>query len=94
MARVFPAFDYTLETIPSSTANANRNTDFLFRLPEPVTDHDLRGCSSLTSRDDGDIFLIRACGLRTCTSPTSGVGLSGLVPRPENAVLDLSLIHI
>ena len=37
--------------------------------------------------DDGGIFLIRACGLRIRSSPTPGVGLGGLVPRPENAVL-------
>ena len=56
------------------------------RLPEPAK-HDRSGSSSLTPVDDGGIFLIRACGLRTRSSPTSGVGLGGLVPRPENAVL-------
>ena len=36
---------------------------------------------------DGGTFLIRACGLRIRSSPIPGVGLSGLVPRPESAVL-------
>ena len=37
--------------------------------------------------EDGGIFLIRACGLRTRASPIPGVGLSGLVPHPESAFL-------
>ena len=45
--------------------------------------------SSLTSAEDGGIFLIRSCGLHTRSSPTPGVGLSGLEPRPESAVLSV-----
>ena len=76
------AFDCILECRKGS---ANGNDDFLSRLPEPATDHDSIGSSNLTPVDD-DIFLIPACGLRTRSSPTPGVGLGGLVPRPENAV--------
>ena len=75
-------FDYTLEYRKGS---ANGNTDFLSRLPEPATEHDCTGSSSPV--EDGAIFLIRACGLRTRASPISGVGFSGLVPHPESAVL-------
>ena len=78
------AFDYTLEYRKGS---ANGNADFLSRLPEPATEHDRTGSSSLIPVEDGGIFLIRACGLRTWASPIPGVGLSGLVPHPESAVL-------
>ena len=37
--------------------------------------------------DDGGIFLIRACGLRTRASQIPCVGLSGLVSHPESAGL-------
>ena len=56
------------------------------RLPEPAK-HDRSGSSSLTPVDDGSVFLIRASGLRTHSSPTPGVGLGGLVSRPESAVV-------
>ena len=49
--------------------------------------HDRSGSSSLTPVEDGGIFLIRACGLLTRSAPTLGVGLDGLVPRTERAVL-------
>ena len=57
------------------------------RFPEPATKHDHSGSNSLTPVDDGGIVLIRACGLRTRSSPTPGVGLGGLVPCPHSAVL-------
>ena len=78
------AFDHTLEYRKGS---ANENADFLSRLPEPATEHDRKGSSCLIPVEDGGIFLIRACGLRTWASPIPGVGLSGLVPHPESAVL-------
>ena len=37
--------------------------------------------------EDGGIYLIRVCGLNTPSSPIPGVGLGGLVPRTEGAVL-------
>ena len=77
------AFDCTLDYCKGS---ANGNTDFLSRLPEPSTEHDRSGSSSLTPVEDSGIFLVRACRLRTRSSRTSGVGLSGLVPRPESAI--------
>ena len=42
---------------------------------------------SLTPVDNGDIFLIRACGLCACSSTSPGLGLGGLAPRPDGAGL-------
>ena len=81
---VLTAFDYTLEYRKGSV---NGNADFLSRLPEPAMEHDRIGSSSLIPVEDGGIFLIWACGLRTRASPIPGVGLSGLVPHSESAVL-------
>ena len=78
------AFDYTLECRKGS---ANGNSDFLSRLPEPATEHDGSGSTSLTLVDDGGIDLTMACGLRTPSSPIPGVGLGGLVPRTESTAL-------
>ena len=52
------AFDYTLEY----RKGTNGNADFLSRLPEPATEHDRSGSTSL---NPGGIYLIRACGLNT-----------------------------
>ena len=71
------AFDCILEYRKGS---ANRNTEYLSRLPEPATEHGRTGSSSLIHVEDGGIFLIPARGLRTRASPIPGVGLSGLVP--------------
>ena len=38
--------------------------------------------------DDSGIFLIWACGFRIRSSPNPGVGVGGMVPRPEIAVWD------
>ena len=78
------AFDYTPEYRKGS---ANGNADSLSRLPEPATDHDRSGSSSLIPVEDCDIFLIRACGLRTLSSPTPGVGFEWAGARSDNAVL-------
>ena len=78
------AFDYTLEYRKGS---ANGNADFLSRLPEPATEHDRNGSTSLTPVEDGGIYLIRACGLFTPSSPIPGLGLGGLMPRAENNAL-------
>ena len=40
-----------------------------------------------TSFENSGIYLIRACGLRTPSSPIPGVGLGGLVPRTESISL-------
>ena len=72
---------------PRAQQGKRRNTGILLSLPEPATEHDSTGISSLTSVDDGRIFLVRACGLRTGSSPISGVGLSGLVTHPKSVVL-------
>ena len=82
--RFLTAFDYTLEYHEGS---ANGNADFLSRLPEPATEHDRSGSTSLNPVEDGGIYLIRACGLSTSFSPIPGVGLGELVPRTESAVL-------
>ena len=78
------AFDYTLEHRKRS---ANGNAGFLSHLPEPATEHDSSGSTSLNPVEDGGIYLIRACGLNAPSSPIPGVGLGGLVPRTESAVL-------
>ena len=57
------------------------NVDFVSRLPEPATEHDRGESSSLAPVEHGGIFLIRAFGLRTCSSSTPGAGLGELVPR-------------
>ena len=50
-------------------------------------EHDRHGSTSLTPVEDGGIYLIRACGLCTPSSPIPGVGLGGLLPRTENNAL-------
>ena len=76
-----PAFDYTLE---HRKGIENGYADFLSRLPEPATEKDKNGSTSLTPVEDGGIYLIRACGLYTPSSPMMGVGLGGLKPCTEN----------
>ena len=78
------AFDYTLKYRKGS---ANGNADFLSRLLEPATQHGRIGSTILNSVEDGGIYLIRACGLRTPSSPIPGVDLGGLVPRTESTAL-------
>ena len=78
------AFDYTLEYRKGS---ANGNTDFLSRLPEPTREHEHSGATRLNPVEDGGIDFVRACRLRIPSSPIPGVGLGGLVPRTESAVL-------
>ena len=70
------AFDFTFEYRKGS---ASGNADFLSPLPEPATEHDRSGSTSLNPVEDGGIYLIRACGLSTPSSPILGVGLGGLV---------------
>ena len=78
------AVDYTLEY---RKGNANGNADFLSRLPEPATEHDRSGSTSLNLIEDGGICPIRVCGLNTPSSSIPGVDLGGLVPRTESTVL-------
>ena len=78
------AFDYTLEY---RIGSKNGNADFLSRLPEPATEHDRSGSTSLNPVEDGGIYLMRAYGLNTPSSLIPAVGLGGLVPRTESAVL-------
>ena len=75
------AFGYTLNYRKGS---ANGNAGFLFRLPEPTTEHDGTGSISLISVKDDSIFHIRACGRRDSASPISGVGPSRMVPETES----------
>ena len=42
------------------------------------------GRTSLTRVEDGRIYLIWACGLKTPSFPIPGVGLGGLMPRTEH----------
>ena len=78
------AFDYTLEYRKGSK---NGNADFLSRLPQPATEHDRSGSRRLTPVDDDAIHLVRACGLLTPSTSIPGIGLGGLVPQPDSAVL-------
>ena len=78
------AFDYTLEYRKGS---ANGNADFLSRLPEPATEHDRNGSTRLNLVEDNGIYIIRVCGFNTPSSRIPGVGLGGLMPRTESAVL-------
>ena len=60
------------------------------RFPVPLATaakHDRSGSSSLAPVYDGDIFLIRTCGIRIRFSPPPSVAFGGLVPHPENVVL-------
>ena len=77
-------FDCTFEYRKGS---ANGNANFLSRLPEPATEHNHSGLTSLNPVEDGGIYVIRACGLNTPSTPIPGVGLGGLMPRTESAVL-------
>ena len=56
-------------------------------MPEPATEHDRSGSTSLNPVEDGGIYFIRACALSTPSSPIPGVGLGGLVPRTDSAAL-------
>ena len=67
--------------------SAKGHVDFLSRLPEPATEHDRSGSTSLNPVEDGGIYLIRAWGLNTPSSPIPGVGFGGQVPRTERAAL-------
>ena len=63
------AFDYTLEYRKGS---ANGNADFMSRLPEPATEHDRSGLTSLSPVEDGGIYVMRACGLKHSLLADSG----------------------
>ena len=65
-----PAFNYPLEY---RKGTANGNAGFLSRLPEPATEHDRSGSTSLNPVEDVGIYLIRACGLNTPSLPIPGV---------------------
>ena len=67
--------------------SANSNADFLSHLPEPATEHDRNGSTSLTPVEDGGIFLIRAGGLHTPFYPIPGVSSGGLMLRTESNAL-------
>lgn len=70
--------------IPLSTVKAQPTTMRVSfhgcrsRLP---TTADRVGYTSLTPRDDGDICLVRACGLRTSDPEISDIDLDELVPK-------------
>ena len=49
---VFTAFDNAFEC---RKGNANSNADFLSRLPEPATEHDRNGSTSLNPVEDRGI---------------------------------------
>ena len=57
------------------------------RLPQPATEHDRSGSSRLTPVDDEAIYLIRACGLLNPSTSIPSIGLGGLVPQPDSAIL-------
>ena len=65
---------------------------FLARLPEPATDYDGSGLTSLNpvglaspdSVGDSSIYLLQTGGLRAPPSPIPGLGLGGLCPAPKD----------
>ena len=81
----------------SSTAKAAPTASpiFLARLPEPATEYDHSGLTSLNpvgltspnAAGDSGIYLLRTGGLRAPSSPIPGVGLGGLGPRTESTAL-------
>ena len=77
----------TTHSSTAKEANGNGNADFLSRLPEPGTEHDRSGSTSLNPVEESGKYLLRACRLNTPSSPIPGVGLGGLVPSTESAVL-------
>ena len=56
-------------------------------MPQPATKHDRSVPSRLTPVDDEAIHLVWACGLLTPSTSVPGIGLGGLVPQPDSAVL-------
>ena len=66
------AFDYTLEY---SKVSANGNADFLSRLPEPSTEHDRSGSTSLNSVEDGGVYPIKGLRARHSLLADSGCRL-------------------
>ena len=81
----------------SNTAKAVRMASpiFLACLPEPATEYDRNGLTSLNPAGftnpnpvgDSGIYLRWIDGLRAPSSPVPGVGLGGLVPRTESTAL-------
>ena len=65
----------------------NGSADSLSRLPQPATEHDRSGSSRLTPVDDEAIYLARACGLLAPSTSVPDIGLIGLVPQSDSAVL-------
>ena len=86
-----PAFDYALEY---RKGNANGKADFLSRLPEPATEHDGSGYSSLTPVNDGGISVIWPCGLHTRSSPTPVLVWVGWCPAPRAMFWPLRIFAI
>ena len=56
-------------------------------MPEPAAEHDRSGWTSFNHVEDSGIDLMRACGLRTPSSPIPGFDVGGLVPRAESTAL-------
>lgn len=64
--------------------------DFPFRLPQPATEQDGIGRTSLSPPDYEGIYLVRACGLRTSDHATMGVALGELIPpAPDTHLVGL-----
>ena len=76
-----------LITLENRKGSTNGNAGFLSRLPQPATEHDHSGASRFTPVDDEATYLFRACGLLTSSTSVPGMGLGGLVPQPDSAVL-------
>ena len=62
-------------------------TRIFSRLPQPATEQDCVGRTSLSPPEDEGIYLVRACGLRTSDPATVGIGLGGLIRPPPNTHL-------
>lgn len=83
--RASPAMTRVLDRIrlhaPVPLGKCLRKVIFLSGMPQPATAHGRSRSHRITSVDDRAIYLVRACGLRTPSSPVPGIGLGGLVPR-------------
>ena len=77
------AFDLTLEC---REVSANGTVDLLTQLPQPATEHNLRGASRFRPVDGEIIPLVRVCGLHAPFIPVADIVFGGLMTQPDRPV--------